>query len=234
RGLGDRVFQSTISNTLRYVLTIVPAVTVLGILIALLTNSRLIVGRTFLRAVIFFPVLASAAAAGRLWEYILLPKYGLLSYILESFGIPPIRWLSPTMAMNTIVMVALWQGLGFYVLVYLAALQDISPDLIDAARVDGASGWQVVWHVIIPAMRPVLLFTTTMAIIWGFQVFDLVFVLTNGGPLYRTATIVWYIYNSAFKWDQLGKASAMGVVLLVVILIITLVQRHVFREELQQ
>jgi multiple sugar transport system permease protein len=207
---------------------------VLGVLIALLINSRRIVGRSLFRAIIFFPVLASAAATGRLWEYMLLPKYGLLSYVLGFLGIPPIRWLSPTMAMNTIIMVALWQGIGFYMLVYLAALQDIPADLMDAARVDGASGWQVVWHVTIPSMRPVLLFTTTMAIIWGFQIFDLVFVLTNGGPLYRTATIVWYIYNSAFKWDQLGKASAMGVVLLIVILIVTLVQRRMFRGELQQ
>jgi multiple sugar transport system permease protein len=233
-GLGDQTFQTTILNTLRYVVTVVPAVTVLGVLIALVTNSPTLRGRSIFRAIVFFPVLASAAAIGRLWQYMLLPKYGLVNYVLGFFGIPQIRWLDPAMAMNTVVMVALWGGLGFYVLVYLAAMQDIPTDLLDAARVDGANGRQVVWHVTIPCIRPVLLFTTTMAIIWGFQMFDIVYVLTNGGPLYRTATIVWYIYNSAFKWDQLGKASAMGVVLLVIILAITLIQRRVFREEIQQ
>ena len=234
RGIGDRIFRNTILNTLRYVVTVVPSVTVFGVIIALLTNSSLLAGRSFFRAIVFFPVLASAAAIGRLWEYMLLPNYGLLNYVLGFFGIPVIRWFDPPMAMNTVAMVALWGGLGFYVLVYLAALQDIPSDLMDAARVDGANSLQVVWNVTIPYIRPVLLFTTTMAIIWGFQMFDIVFVLTNGGPLYRTATIVWYIYNSAFRWDRLGGASAMGVVLLIIILVITLVQRRVFREEIQR
>ncbi|HEV8635864.1 MAG TPA: sugar ABC transporter permease, partial [Chloroflexota bacterium] len=137
-------------------------------------------------------------------------------------------WLSdPKLALYAILLVNWWAGIGFHVVLFLAAMLGIPRELQEAARVDGANAWQTATGVTIPLMRPVILFSVVMGTIWAFQLFDTVFVLTQGGPVHSTATIVWYIYNYAFRYGQVGMAAAMGVVLLLVIMPISFVQMRV-------
>jgi ABC-type sugar transport system permease subunit len=195
---------------------------------AFLIANRLVRFKGFFRAVVYFPLLASAAATAQIWSYLLAPKFGLLSYLLTALGLPEVFWLSdPKLALYAILLVNWWAGIGFHVVLFLAAMLGIPRELQDAARVDGANAWQTAIGVTIPLMRPVILFSVVMGTIWAFQLFDTVFVLTQGGPVHSTATIVWYIYNYAFRYGQVGMAAAMGVVLLLVIMPISFVQMRV-------
>src|SRR5579885_2840662 len=221
----DTITLQVFHNTILYVIAVVPIAVVTALAMAFLIANRYVRGRSFFRGVVYFPLLASGAAVSLVWSYILAPEYGLLSYLLKLVGGPDILWLSdPKIALWAILMVNWWAGIGFHVILFLAAMLGIPRELQEAARVDGANPWQTAIKVTIPLMRPVILFSVVMGTIWAFQLFDTVFVMTGGGPAYSTATIVWYIYNYAFRYGQVGMAAAMGVVLLCVIMPISLIQ----------
>jgi ABC-type sugar transport system permease subunit len=224
----DEITLQVFRNTLQYVVSVVPIAVVSALAMAFLIANRLVRFKAFFRAVVYFPLLASAAATAQIWSYLLAPKFGLLSYLLTAVGLPEVFWLSdPKLALYAILLVNWWAGIGFHVVLFLAAMLGIPRELQDAARVDGANAWQTAIGVTIPLMRPVILFSVVMGTIWAFQLFDTVFVLTQGGPVHSTATIVWYIYNYAFRYGQVGMAAAMGVVLLLVIMPISFVQMRV-------
>jgi sn-glycerol 3-phosphate transport system permease protein len=227
----DTVTIKVILNSAKYVLLVVPITVVSAMALAFLISNKLVRFKGFFRSVVFFPLLASAVATAQIWSYILAPKYGVLNYFFSVIGLPEIFWLSdPNIALFGILLVEWWRGIGFHIILFLAAMLGVPEELHEAARIDGASAWQVATRITIPLLRPVVLFSVVMGTIWAFQLFDTVFVLTNGGPVQSTATIVWYIYNYAFRYGQVGMAAAMGIVLLLIIMPISLIQMRVLGE----
>lgn len=227
----DDITLQVFRNSLQYTVSVVPIAVITALVLAFLIGHKLVRFKDFFRAVVFFPLLASAAATAQIWSYILAPRYGVLTYLLGLVGVPEIYWLSnPDVALYGILLVEWWRGIGFHIILFLAAMLGIPEELHEAARIDGATAWQVATRITIPLMRPVILFSVVMGTIWAFQLFDTVFVLTNGGPVHSTATIVWYIYNHAFRYGQVGLAAAMGVVLLLIIMPISFVQMRVLGE----
>lgn len=224
----DTITLKVIRNSAQYVVSVVPITVVSALALAFLIADKLVRFKGFFRSVVFFPLLASAAATAQIWSYILAPKFGILNYLFSLVGLPEIFWLSdPRVALYGILMVEWWRGIGFHIILFLAAMLGIPEELHEAARIDGANGWQVATLITIPLLRPVILFSVVMGTIWAFQLFDTVFVLTNGGPVQSTATIVWYIYNYAFRYGQVGMAAAMGIVLLLIIMPISFIQMRV-------
>ena len=227
----DDITLTVFRNSFQYTVSVVPIAVITALALAFLIGNKLVRFKDFYRAVVFFPLLASAAATAQIWSYILAPRYGVMTYLLGLVGIPEIYWLSnPSVALYGILLVEWWRGIGFHIILFLAAMLGVPEELHEAARIDGATAWQVATRVTIPLMRPVILFSVVMGTIWAFQLFDTVFVLTNGGPVHATATIVWYIYNHAFRYGQVGMAAAMGVVLLLIIMPISFVQMRVLSE----
>jgi sn-glycerol 3-phosphate transport system permease protein len=230
----DQVTIKVIFNSLQYVLMVVPITVVSAMALAFLISNRLVRFKGFFRGVVFFPLLASAVATAQIWSYILAPQFGVLNYLFSLVGLPEVYWLSdPRVALFGILLVEWWRGIGFHIILFLAAMLGIPEELREAARIDGANAWQVATRITIPLLRPVILFSVVMGTIWAFQLFDTVYVLTNGGPVQSTATIVWYIYNYAFRYGQVGMAAAMGIVLLLIIMPISFIQMRVLgnREE---
>ncbi len=224
----DRVTLKVFSNSVKYVLTSVPLGVIVALLIAFLIGNSLVRRPGLYRGVVYFPILASGAAVAQIWSYILAPRYGVLSYLLSAFGLSRLALLSnPRTALYTLVMINLWRGIGFNVVLFMASMLGIPDEIKEAAVIDGANGRQVAMRIIIPLMRPVILFAVVMGTIGAFQMFDLVYVMTSGGPAYSTATMVWYIYNYAFRYGNIGMAAAMGVVLLLVIAPISFIQMRV-------
>ena len=227
----DNITLTVFKNSLQYTVSVVPIAVITALALAFLIGNKLVRFKDFYRSVVFFPLLASAAATAQIWSYILAPRYGVLTYLLGLVGVPEIYWLSnPDVALYGILLIEWWRGIGFHIILFLAAMLGVPEELHEAARIDGATAFQVAVRVTIPLMRPVILFSIVMGTIWAFQLFDTVFVLTNGGPVHSTATIVWYIYNHAFRYGQVGMAAAMGVVLLLIIMPISFVQMRVLGE----
>jgi len=224
----DTITLTVFKNTFQYVLSDVPITVLSALLVAFLIGNRLVRFKAFFRGVIYFPLLASAAATAQIWSYLMAPRFGILSYLVTLLGLPEIYWLSnPKIALYSILIVEWWRGIGFHVVLFLASMLGVPVELQEASRIDGANAWQVATRVTIPLMRPVILFSVVMGTIWSFQLFETVFVMTNGGPVYSTATMVWYVYNYAFRYGQVGMASAMGVVLLGIIMPISFIQMRV-------
>ncbi|MBX3012646.1 MAG: sugar ABC transporter permease [Caldilineaceae bacterium] len=224
----DTITLKVIRNSIQYVLSVVPITVVSGLAIAFLIGSKMVRFKGFFRSIVFFPILASAVATAQIWSYILAPKYGVMNYFFSVIGLPEIYWLSdPRFALYGILLVEWWRGIGFHIILFLAAMLGVPEELHEAARIDGATAWQVATRITIPLLRPVILFSVVMGTIWAFQLFDTVFVLTNGGPVQSTATMVWYIYNYAFRYGQVGMAAAMGIVLLLIIMPISFIQMRV-------
>lgn len=227
----DDITLKVFRNSFQYTVSVVPIAVITALGLAFLIGNKLVRFKDFYRAVVFFPLLASAAATAQIWSYILAPSFGVMTYLLGLVGIPEVYWLSnPKVALYGILLIEWWRGIGFHIILFLAAMLGVPEELQEAARIDGANAWQVATRVTIPLMRPVILFSIVMGTIWAFQLFDTVFVLTNGGPVHATATIVWYIYNHAFRYGQVGMAAAMGVVLLLIIMPISYVQMRVLGE----
>ncbi|NPV09640.1 MAG: sugar ABC transporter permease [Anaerolineae bacterium] len=230
----DTITRTVLFNTVKYVAIIVPVAVSSSLGLAFLITNRVVRGRDFFRALVYFPILAAPAAAAQIWSYILAPRFGVFSYVLSALGLGDVLFLSnPQLALLSIALIEWWRGIGFHVILFIASLMGIPKELKEAATIDGATSWQVATRVTIPLMRPVILFSVVMGTIWAFQLFDTVFVLTQGGPMHSTATMVWYIYNHAFRYSQLGLAAAMGVVLLLIIAPISYVQMAVLGKEVE-
>lgn len=221
----DSLFTKALLNTLKYAIMTVPPTLVLALLLAVLLNNK-IKGIAIFRTAIYFPYIASIVAVGAVWNMLFQPQFGPINEFLKWIGIlnPP-RWVVDVKwAMVAISIVTVWKYMGYYMIVYLAALQGISGELYEAAGMDGANGWQKLWHITIPMLTPTTFFVLIMFTIQCFKVFDLVYVMTGGGPGNATKTLVNYVYEKAFVSWQLGPASAGAIVLFAVVLVITLVQ----------
>ena len=235
RVLADFRVAIVLQNAVKYVLLIVPSGLALGLAFALLIGNRWTVQPGVFRAVVFFPLLASGAAIAQIWGFILLPGQGVLSYFFNLAHLPAIKWLTdPAAAPVAIALIAVWHGVGFQTLVLSAALFGIPAEIVDAARIDGAGVWDVLWRIKLPLIQPVLMFLVVIGTIGAFQIFDTVYVMTQGGPQYATQTIVGLIYAFAFQVRQSeGMAAALGVILFLIIMPISLIQWRVLRRDVQ-
>lgn len=227
------IFLRTVRNTFYYAILTVPTVIVLALAVAIII-FQLVRFRGFFRSTVYFPLITPVVIAANVWAYIVNRDFGPLNYILGWFGVPAIDWLGdPRWAIPAIVLMEIWRGFGFYVIIFFAALQAIPKELYEAARIDGARGLRIIWSVTIPLLRPAMGFTFIMATIFNFQLFDAVYVLTGGGPAWATSTVSWYVYQQAFESDNIGFASTMGVVLLMIILTLSLLQFRFFRSDVE-
>jgi multiple sugar transport system permease protein len=221
----DAIFQKVLTNTGLFVLASVPAQVILGLVFALGLN-RSIPGRTGLRVAYFLPVVTSTVAAALVWAFLFNSNYGLINAALSAIGVTELpKWLASTRwSLWAVIIVFTWQNLGYAVVLFLAGLQNIRQDIFDAATLDGSSGWTSFWNLTLPLLSPTTFFVVVIALINSFQVFELVFVMTQAGPANATNTLVYYIYQNGFAFYQMGYASAAAMVLFVIVLAVTLVQ----------
>lgn len=233
----ERVFQDgyvadAAKNTLLYVLMTVPAQTILSLVFAAFLAYKM-QNKTggFLRSVMFIPVIASAVTAGTIWRIILNTEGGLLNNILNFFHLDSVNWLGSTKtALISICIVAVWKNVGYFLVIYYAGIMGISKDLYEAAKVDGATSIQQFFKITLPMLKPITYLVVTLGIIWSFQVFDLAYLMTGGGPGRATVTLVMGIYNAAFKQYKMGYACAMAMSLLLIVVIINVIENLFFKE----
>lgn len=216
--IGSEDFWSTLWRTVVYAGASVGAQLVLGIGVALLLNTRF-PGNTFLRGAAIVPYIVPVVVATIAWEWILDPSTGILNSLLVAVGVDPINFLSSSWAMFTVVMLSTWAWTPFVVIVFLSGLQTISPDLYESARVDGAGHVRQFWSITLPMMRDIIVTIVVLRGIWMFNKFDMVYLLTAGGPLDRTRTLPVLIYDEAFRRFNVGYGTAAAVVSMVVMLV---------------
>ena len=227
----DALFQITLRNVATYALIYVPAIIVISLTVALALNRKR-PGMKFFRMIYYLPVISSPVAAATVWLWVLNKDYGVLNQIIGIFGLRGPAWVADiNTAMLAIVLVTLWQGLGGNMVIYLAGLQGIPEYLYEAARLDGADNWQLFRYITLPALRTTTFLVTTLSLIGAFQLFDQAYVLTQGGPANATRTIVYQIWEVGFNRLRMGYASAMAVVLFVIIFIVTMINLRLNNEQ---
>ncbi|MEV0275686.1 sugar ABC transporter permease [Streptomyces sp. NPDC050610] len=226
----DPNFHQAVRNTLLYTVLYVPLSIAVGLALALALNRRIrFVG--LYRTLFFVPFVISATAQGVLFSFILDPQFGAANSVLNHLGISPQGFLTdPSQALLVLVAITLWSGTGLCTVIYLAALQDVQPSLVEAARLDGAGRLQILRHVTLPSLAPVSVFLLLWQTIQSLQVFDLVYVTTKGGPLGSTTVIVYFIWEQAFKEFTAGYGAAAAYVLAVALIVVGVVMRVVRRE----
>ncbi len=219
------LFWEVFRNTLYFILLAVPLSVACSLALALVANTGL-KGITLFRTAYFLPVVSSMIAVALVWSWIYNPEYGLLNYLLQLlFGVKGPAWLdSTTWALPAMVIVTVWKGLGYSMVIFLAGLQNIPQDLYHAATIDGAGVWKRFRHITLPMLSPTTFFVIVITLINSFQVFEQTYVLTRGGPANSTLTMSYYIYQNAFQYFQMGKAAAISYVLFAAIFVVTLVQ----------
>ncbi len=226
----DGEFWRSLYNTLIYTIGTVPTSIALGLLVALGLNRKL-PARTLLRSIFFVPVIISLVAVALIASWMFNDNYGVINAALNAVGLEGVPWLSSAAwAMPSLVITTLWIRTGFCMVIYLAALQSIPVELYDAARVDGANGRKQFRHITWPLLGPTTFLLLILNVIYSLHVFDLIYVMTGGGPGFSTTVLVQYIYQMAFQESQMGYASAVGVVLYVLLLIFTVFQWRVTRQ----
>lgn len=217
----DPLFWTSLYNTVYYVLLAVPLEVVIAFVIALMLNGK-IRGLAAYRTLFYLPVVVPSVASSVLWVWLLDPQLGILKYLLSLVGLGSPDWLqSEIWSKPAIVSLGVWY-LGTYMIIYLAGLQGVPRHLYEAAAIDGADWWSKLWVVTIPMMTPTIFFNLLMGIINSFQVFTFAYIMTNGGPLNSTLFYVLYIYQNAFQYFEMGYATALSTILLVVVLVATM------------
>lgn len=238
-GRDGRMFQNSLVNTLVFTALVLPLNMLITIPLAVMIESTSSRFRGFFRAVYFLPVVTSSVGVAIMWGYIFNTQYGLLNSGIRAVGGTPVAWLQdpsaniagiPT-ALVAVVVAYLWQDFGYNLVIYIAALQGIPDSLKDAAKVDGASPLQSFFHVTLPLLRPTILVTSVLTVISSFQVFDLIQVMTQGGPgrIGQTRVLVLEIYENAFRFERMGWAAAIAVVMFLFVAVLTIIQTRVFR-----
>lgn len=230
--LVDPLFWKALGNTVYFVVLGVPLSIAVSLGAALLVNSKLARFKSVFRTIYFAPVVTTLVAVAVVWRYIFHARYGFLNYGLSFFGIDPIDWMGdPHWAMPAIVVLAVWKNFGYNMIILLAALQSIPDDLYEAARIDGASAWQLFRHVTLPGLAPVLTLVSVLTMTGYFQLFAEPYVMTQGGPLQSTLSVLYFMFEEGFKWWSLGRASAVAFLLFVLMFAVTLVQLRIGRSE---
>lgn len=222
---GDPNFRTALFNTFYYAIFHIPLTFAASLGLAILLNRKLR-GLAFFRSVAFFPYITSIVAIAAVWNALFSPEYGPINAFLNFIGIadPPGWTVDGTWAMPAIIIVATWREMGYYMLLLLAGLQTIPREYYEAAKVDGANSWQQFAHITMPSLRPTTFFVVVMLTIESFKVFDLILVMTNGGPGTSTLVLSQFIYRKAFEENQAGYASSAAIVLFLICLGVTIIQ----------
>jgi multiple sugar transport system permease protein len=230
--IDDESFRRSVINTVYFTSATVPLTMLVGLSIALLLN-RPIRARGLFRTLYFLPVVTPFVVVSIIWKWLYNSQYGLFNYYLLKAHLidEPLGWLSDqNLAMPAVILMSVWSGVGFSMVVYLAGLQSVPAELYEAADVDGASAFSKLRYITVPLLRPTTLFLLVIGVIGSFQIFTQIFVMTSGGPVERTTTMVYYIYQSAFKFYQMGYASTLAWALTVMLLGFTILQVRLYRQ----
>ncbi len=220
----DRVFRAALFNTVYFTAVSVPLSVVLGLATAILVNQALR-GVVIFRSIFLLPYVTVTVALSLVWKWLYLPDIGLINSVLGAVGIDGPAWLtSQTWAMPALILMSVWKGFGYNMVIFLAGLQGIPDHLYDAAKVDGATAWRRFLNVTLPLLSPTTFFVVVISVISSFQVFDQALIMTNGGPGTATTTLVLYIYQKGFQSFDMGYAAAVALVLFAVIFVFTVVQ----------
>ena len=225
RMLDDPLFLQSLRTTLLYVFMLVPSLFLSGLLLALLVQRRSRLSAA-LRVMFFMPQMVSLVVVAVIWQVLLIDKVGIVSRLLQLIGVGSLSWLGdPSLALGTVVVVSVWFLMGFYMLIFLGGLQDIPPEYHEAARMDGAGWFDDLFHITLPLLKPTSLFVvmiSVVAAVAGSQAFDLIYVMTKGGPANSTSLAIYYIYQQAFQYNEYGYASALATTLVVILMVFTL------------
>jgi multiple sugar transport system permease protein len=230
--LQDERFGQAIFNTVYFTGASVPLTMSIGLLLALLLNQPLR-GRGLLRTAYYLPVITPFVVAAIIWKWLYNGDFGLFNYYLIKANVidEPLLWLSSkTLAMPAVILMTVWAGVGFSMVVYLAGLQAIPEELYESSKLDGAGALARLWHITIPLLRPSTVFLAVLGIIGSLQVFTQIFVMTSGGPVNRTTTMVYYMYLWGFKYYDLGYASTLAIALFVMLLVFSALQLRLIRQ----
>ncbi len=224
------LFWQSLVNTLYFVIVGVPLSIAASLGAALLLNSRLARCTAFFRTALFAPVVTTLVAVAIVWRYLFQTRYGMVNYALGHIGITPVDWLGdPHWAMPTIILLAVWKNFGYNMVIFLASLQTIPEELYEAARIDGASSFQQTLHVTLPLLGPTLVLVSIITIAGYFQLFAEPYVMTQGGPLHSTVSVLYFMYEEGFKWWNFGTASAAALLLFALIAAVTWVLMRLTR-----
>lgn len=229
--LNDPLFWTALKNTFYFVAAGGPLSVAASLGAALLLNSKFIKYKSMFRLVYFLPVVTTLVAVSIVWRYIYHPRFGLINYILSLAGIGGIDWLGdPVFSMPAIILLAVWKNFGYNMIIFIAGLQNIPEELYEAASIEGASAWQQFKQITIPQLAPTTLFISVITMIGYFQLFAEPYVMTQGGPLNSTLSIVLYMYQEGFRWWNIGYSTAIAFLLFVIILIGTIIQFKLQKE----
>ena len=237
--LRDPLTIKSLRNTLFYTVGAVPVSMAVSLILALIMNQEKLPFRTWFRTTYFIPVITSWVAVSFVWLWLFEPRWGLVNSFLGWFGITGIKWLaSPVWALPAIMLVAVWKGLGYNMVIFLAGLQGIPREMHEAAKIDGANRWQSFWFITFPLLNPTVVFITVTAVIGSLQVFTPAVIMTTiqgeaGGPINSTRVMVYHIYSTAFRYNRLGYGAALAFVLFALILVVTLVQLRLTQREVE-
>jgi multiple sugar transport system permease protein len=229
--LQNKDFWNALKNTLYFAFVGGPLTIAVSLGAALLLNSKLVRLKGLFRTIYFTPFVTTLVAVAIVWKYLYHTQYGLFNFVLGKFGISPIDWLGdPHWAMPAIILMAVWKSFGYNMLIFIAGLQAIPEELYDAAEIDGASSSRQFFSITLPMLAPTLVFVSVVTMIGYFQLFSEPYVMTQGGPLRSTTSVVLLMYEEGFRWWRMGNAAAVAFVLFIVILLATLVQFRLQKE----
>lgn len=221
--MGDPRFIQTMSNTLLYTVLTVAGFVIFGLLIALALNKSTRI-HSFMQSVIFAPYIISLVSISMLWLWLMDYDYGLFNFLLSRIGISPVRFLTdPNVVIYSLAAVSIWKGVGYYSLIFLSGLQAIPNDIYEAAALDNTPWYRKLFKITLPMLSPTIFFVGITSIIASFKVFETIAIMTQGGPINASNTLVYYIYETGFKFFNMGLSSAAGVILFVVIAILTFI-----------
>lgn len=222
----DPLLRTALLNTLVFTVGTVPTAMVVGLALAIALN-RPLPGRAALRALFFVPMVAAGVVVGVIMSWIFNPDYGVANNALEALGLDGLPWLtSPRTAMLTLVLVVVWTRIGFCMVIYLGALQSIPSDLREAAAIDGAGRWQRLRRLTVPMLAPTTSILLILNVVFSLQAFDVIYVMTGGGPGFSTTVLIQYVFRSAFADARMGYAAALGLLLTAVLLVFTLLRQR--------
>jgi len=225
QALNDPLFWKALFNTVYFVFAGVPLTILVSLAAAIALNSQLLRFKKLFRLAFFMPVVTTLVAVAVVWRYFYHPRFGVMNYLLSLAGIPPIDWLGdPNWAMPALILLAVWKNFGYNMMIFLAGLQAIPDSLYEAARIDGANRWQQHLHVTIPQLAPTTFFVVIITVIGYFQFFAEPYVMTQGGPLNATLSIVLYLYQQGFRWWQMGYSTAIAFVLFFILVGLAFIQ----------
>ena len=221
----DPLFFTALKNTFYFVIMAGPLSIAVSLGAALLLNSKLVKFKAIFRLSYFIPVVTTLVAVAIVWRFIYHPRFGIINYILSLVGIAPVDWLGdPSTAMPAIVLMSVWKNFGYNMIIFIAGLQNIPEDLYEAASIEGASGWQKFKSITIPMLAPTTVFIAIITMIGYFQLFAEPYIMTQGGPLNSTLSIVQFMYQEGFRWWNMGYSASIAFVLFFIILIGTIIQ----------